>query len=80
MSERMFTTVLSTLYFEKLSVKTHVTSVTVTTEYTHARTHIFCQGNFLNYNRITSTKFPSFCMANLQHRSHKPYDPSNSVK
>jgi hypothetical protein len=35
------------------------------TEYTHAGTHISCQVNFLIYHRITSTKFPSFCMTNL---------------
>jgi hypothetical protein len=50
------------------------------TEYKYARTHIFCQGNFLIYNRITCTKFPSFCTRNLQRESHKPYDPPNSVK
>jgi len=41
MPGRMFTTVLTKLYFEKLSLETHVTSVTATTqEYTHPRTHI----------------------------------------
>ena len=80
MSERMFTTMFTALYLEILSLSTHFyVSNRNDTEYTHARTHMFCQGIFLICNRITSTKFQSFCMTNLQHDSHKLYDTPNLV-